>query len=86
MKLPNCLSYIYGVVVFKNGVDLTPSRILGIDLKISKVGQVDKTTAVGYPDRGLVQSSKQGEFHPKFLTEPYVNLSIHTALQENVFN
>jgi len=25
-------------------------------------------------------SSRQGEFHPKPLTEPYVNLSIHTAL------
>ena len=28
------------------------------------------------------QSSKQGEFHPLLLTEPYVNLSIHTALQD----
>ena len=37
-------------------------------------------------ERVCVQSSKQGEFHPKLLTEPYVNLSIHTALQENVFN
>ena len=26
------------------------------------------------------QSSKQGEFHPKLLTEPYVNLSLHTPL------
>jgi len=27
-----------------------------------------------------ITSSRQGEFHPKPLTEPYVNLSIHTAL------
>ena len=26
------------------------------------------------------RSSRQGEFHHKPLTEPYVNLSIHTAL------
>ena len=26
------------------------------------------------------QSSSQQDFHPKALTEPYVNLSIHTAL------
>ncbi len=26
------------------------------------------------------QSSSQWEFHPKALTEPYVNLSVHTAL------
>ena len=25
------------------------------------------------------QSSSQGEFDPKALTEPYVNLSVHTA-------
>ena len=30
----------------------------------------------------FLQSSKQGEFHPLLLTEPYVNLSIHTALQD----
>ena len=28
------------------------------------------------------QSSKQGGFHPLLLTEPYVNGSIHTALQD----
>ena len=27
------------------------------------------------------QSSKQGGFRPLLLAEPYVNLSIHTALQ-----
>ena len=27
----------------------------GMNAKISNVGQVDKRTAVGYPDRGLVQ-------------------------------
>ena len=26
------------------------------------------------------QSSSQRGFHPKALTEPYVNLSVHTAL------
>ena len=26
------------------------------------------------------QSSSQWDFHPKALTEPYVNLSVHTAL------
>ena len=26
------------------------------------------------------QSSSQQDFHPKALTEPYVNLSVHTAL------
>ena len=26
-------------------------------------------------------SSRQGEFHPKPLTEPYVKVSLHTALQ-----
>ena len=33
-------------------------------------------------DKNGTQSSKQGEFHPLLLTEPYVNLSIHTALQD----
>ena len=40
-------------------------------------------------DQGLranVQSNKQGEFYPLLLTEPYVNLSIHTALQVALFN
>ena len=40
------------------------------------------------------QSSKQGDSHPLLLTEPYpelipgqaVNLSIHTALQDNAAN
>ena len=26
------------------------------------------------------RSSRQGEFHPKPLTEPYLKLSLHTAL------
>jgi len=30
--------------------------------------------------KNYTQSSRQGEFHPKPLSEPYVNLSIHTAL------
>jgi len=29
-------------------------------------------------------SSRQGEFHPKPLTEPYVKISLHTALQVRV--
>ena len=29
-------------------------------------------------------SSRQGEFHPKPLTEPYVKVSLHTALQVRV--
>jgi len=32
------------------------------------------------------QSSKQGGSNPLLLTKPYVNLSIHRALQDNVFN
>jgi hypothetical protein len=37
-------------------------------------------------DKGYCQSSKQGGLHPLLLTEPYVNLSIHTALQDDVGN
>jgi len=33
----------------------------------------------GITPNGLV-SSRQGEFHPKPLTEPYVTVSRHTAL------
>ena len=40
----------------------------------------------GKATEGLVQSSKQGDFRPLLLTEPYVNLSIHTALQDDVGN
>jgi len=28
---------------------------------------------------GFYESSSPGEFHPQALTDPYVNLSIHTA-------
>jgi hypothetical protein len=41
---------------------------------------------VEIPQEACAQSSKQGEFHPLLLTEPYVNLSIHTALQDASFN
>ena len=37
-------------------------------------------------NKNYCQSSKQGVSHPLLLTEPYVNLSIHTALQDASFN
>ena len=30
--------------------------------------------------KAVVKSISPGDFHPQALTEPYVNLSIHTAL------
>jgi len=41
--------------------------------------KVKKKILSGFLDADAT-SSRQGEFHPKPLTEPYVNLSIHTAL------
>ena len=38
------------------------------------------------PKSTNAQSSNAGEFHPYVLTEPYVNLSIHTALQDASIN
>ncbi len=35
--------------------------------------------SLGEQQRCLLLLSRPGEFHPEPLTEPYVNLSIHTA-------
>ena len=46
--------------------------------KIKRVG--------GYPliEQLTSQSSSQGEFHPKALTEPYVNLSTHPCVAPHI--
>ena len=48
----------------------------------SWTGHMAESNGVLVSTSKLKQSSKQGGFHPLLLTEPYVNLSIHTALQD----
>ena len=46
----------------------------GGDHKNEKIGARSRSTC------RVAKSSKPGEFHPQLLTEPYVNVSAHTAL------